>query len=131
MEDLSGRRNFSFQMQIGLTRDQINIDGELTLASLQEIACSFVDRKVSWSAVRFFLLTFHVSSQIRRKSLRLSNFKDVLLSQFFVIYKGIRKRFSPLFNFMNICFILLKAFLFFASCSFSSFFFYYGNPSCD
>ncbi|KAK3092459.1 hypothetical protein FSP39_003050 [Pinctada imbricata] len=32
-------------MQIGLTRDQINIDGELTLSSLKEIACSFVDRK--------------------------------------------------------------------------------------
>ena len=89
MEDLSGRRSFSFQMQIGLTRDQINIDGELTLASLQEIACSFVDRKVSWSAVRFILLTFHVTSQIHRKWLRLSNFKDVLLSQFFILYKGI------------------------------------------
>ncbi|XP_048732701.1 serine/threonine-protein kinase D1-like isoform X9 [Ostrea edulis] len=45
MEDAGGKRSFSFQMQIGLTRDQINIDGELTLASLQEIACSFVDRK--------------------------------------------------------------------------------------
>ncbi|XP_056021627.1 serine/threonine-protein kinase D1-like isoform X8 [Ostrea edulis] len=47
MEDAGGKRSFSFQMQIGLTRDQINIDGELTLASLQEIACSFVDRKVN------------------------------------------------------------------------------------
>ncbi|XP_062588155.1 serine/threonine-protein kinase D3-like isoform X1 [Saccostrea cucullata] len=45
MEEVGGKRSFSFQMQIGLTRDQINIDGELTLASLQEIACSFVDRK--------------------------------------------------------------------------------------
>ncbi|XP_061172248.1 serine/threonine-protein kinase D3-like isoform X2 [Saccostrea echinata] len=45
MEEIGGKRSFSFQMQIGLTRDQINIDGELTLASLQEIACSFVDRK--------------------------------------------------------------------------------------
>lgn len=52
MEEVGGRRSFSFQMQIGLTRDQINIDGELTLASLQEIACSFVDRKVRQSAVR-------------------------------------------------------------------------------
>jgi hypothetical protein len=51
MEDTGGKRSFSFQMQIGLTRDQINIDGELTLASLQEIACSFVDRKVRQSAV--------------------------------------------------------------------------------
>ncbi|XP_045185676.1 serine/threonine-protein kinase D1-like isoform X1 [Mercenaria mercenaria] len=39
------RRNFSFQMQIGLTREQVNVDGELTLASLKEIACAFVDRK--------------------------------------------------------------------------------------
>jgi len=47
MED--GRKSFSFQMQIGLTRDQINVDGDLSLASLKDIACSFVDRKV-----RFF-----------------------------------------------------------------------------
>lgn len=40
------RRNFSFQMQIGLTREQVNVEGELTLASLKEIACAFVDRKV-------------------------------------------------------------------------------------
>ncbi|XP_069119036.1 serine/threonine-protein kinase D2-like [Argopecten irradians] len=43
MED--GRKSLTFQMQIGLTRDQINVDGELTLASLKDIACSFVDRK--------------------------------------------------------------------------------------
>ncbi|XP_041352348.1 serine/threonine-protein kinase D3-like isoform X2 [Gigantopelta aegis] len=36
---------FSFWMQIGLTREQINAEGELTLASLKEAACSFVDRK--------------------------------------------------------------------------------------
>lgn len=40
------RRNFSFQMQIGLTREQVNVEGELTLASLKDIACAFVDRKV-------------------------------------------------------------------------------------
>ena len=40
------RRNFSFQMQIGLTREQVNVEGELTLLSLKEIACAFVDRKV-------------------------------------------------------------------------------------
>ncbi|XP_052766795.1 serine/threonine-protein kinase D1-like isoform X2 [Mya arenaria] len=39
------RRNFFFQMQIGLTREQVNVEGELTLASLKEIACAFVDRK--------------------------------------------------------------------------------------
>ncbi|KAL4239042.1 Serine/threonine-protein kinase D1 [Mactra antiquata] len=39
------RRNFSFQMQIGLTREQVNVEGELTLPSLKEIACAFVDRK--------------------------------------------------------------------------------------
>lgn len=33
-------------MQIGLTREQVNVEGELTLASLKEIACAFVDRKV-------------------------------------------------------------------------------------
>ncbi|KAJ8309257.1 hypothetical protein KUTeg_014131 [Tegillarca granosa] len=43
MED--NKKSLSFQMQIGLTRDQINVDGELTLASLKEIACAFVDRK--------------------------------------------------------------------------------------
>lgn len=42
------RRNFSFQMQIGLTREQVNVEGDLTLASLKEIACAFVDRKVSF-----------------------------------------------------------------------------------
>ena len=47
MDDNGAKKSFSFQMQIGLTRDQINIDGELTLTSLKEIACSFVDRKVS------------------------------------------------------------------------------------
>lgn len=45
MED--NKKSLSFQMQIGLTRDQINVDGELTLVSLKEIACAFVDRKVS------------------------------------------------------------------------------------
>lgn len=39
------KKNFSFQMQIGLTREQVNVDGELTLSSLKEIACAFVDRK--------------------------------------------------------------------------------------
>lgn len=48
MDDTNnGKKCLSFQMQIGLTRDQINVEGELTLASLKEIACSFVDRKVS------------------------------------------------------------------------------------
>lgn len=42
------RRNFSFQMQIGLTREQVNVEGELSLASLKEIACAFVDRKVGF-----------------------------------------------------------------------------------
>ncbi|XP_034323160.1 serine/threonine-protein kinase D3 isoform X3 [Magallana gigas] len=63
MEEVGGRRSFSFLMQIGLTRDQINIDGELTLASLQEIACSFVDRKFPehgfYSLVDKFLLFRH------------------------------------------------------------------------
>ena len=46
MDDTNnGKKCLSFQMQIGLTRDQINVEGELTLASLKEIACSFVDRK--------------------------------------------------------------------------------------
>ena len=44
---------FSFWMQIGLTREQINAEGELTLASLKEAACSFVDRKVSCFVCRF------------------------------------------------------------------------------
>lgn len=39
-------KKFSFWMQIGLTREQINVEGELSLAGLKEAACSFVDRKV-------------------------------------------------------------------------------------
>lgn len=35
-------------MQIGLTREQVNVEGDLTLASLKEIACAFVDRKVKY-----------------------------------------------------------------------------------
>lgn len=46
-ETNNSKKSLSFQMQIGLTRDQINVEGELTLANLKEIACSFVDRKVS------------------------------------------------------------------------------------
>ncbi|XP_046557883.1 serine/threonine-protein kinase D3-like isoform X5 [Haliotis rubra] len=38
-------KKFSFWMQIGLTREQINVEGELSLAGLKEAACSFVDRK--------------------------------------------------------------------------------------
>ncbi len=39
-------KKFSFWMQIGLTREQINVEGDLSLAGLKEAACSFVDRKV-------------------------------------------------------------------------------------
>jgi len=50
------RRNFFFQMQIGLTREQVNVEGELTLASLKEIACAFVDRKVSFASISAFVV---------------------------------------------------------------------------
>lgn len=43
-------------MQIGLTREQVNVEGELTLASLKEIACAFVDRKVRFctNSLKFY-----------------------------------------------------------------------------
>ncbi|KAK3600915.1 hypothetical protein CHS0354_013295 [Potamilus streckersoni] len=44
-QDVFFKRNFSFQMQIGLVREQVNVDGELTLASLKDISVAFVDRK--------------------------------------------------------------------------------------
>ena len=37
----------SFFMQIGLVREQVTVEGgELSMASLRDIACAFVDRKV-------------------------------------------------------------------------------------
>ncbi|KAL3874741.1 hypothetical protein ACJMK2_037712 [Sinanodonta woodiana] len=44
-QDVFFKRNFSFQMQIGLVREQVNVDGELTLTSLKDISVAFVDRK--------------------------------------------------------------------------------------
>ncbi len=38
----------TFSMQIGLVRESVTVEGgELTLSTLKEIACAFVDRKVS------------------------------------------------------------------------------------
>lgn len=66
MDDTNnGKKCLSFQMQIGLTRDQINVEGELTLASLKEIACSFVDRKVStWRGTVLIVLFFSDCHQV-------------------------------------------------------------------
>ena len=37
----------TFAMQIGLVRESVTVEGgELTLATLKDIACAFVDRKV-------------------------------------------------------------------------------------
>ena len=39
----------TFHMQIGLVRESVTVQmegGDLTLATLKEIACAFVDRKV-------------------------------------------------------------------------------------
>ncbi len=37
----------TFSMQIGLVRESVTVEGgELTLSTLKEIACAFVDRKV-------------------------------------------------------------------------------------
>ncbi|XP_064603688.1 serine/threonine-protein kinase D3-like isoform X2 [Liolophura sinensis] len=43
--DLDKIERFSFMIQIGLTREQVSVEGELTLARLKDIACAFVDRK--------------------------------------------------------------------------------------
>ena len=50
MADEKGARTgiLTFSMQIGLVRESVTVEGgELTLATLKEIACAFVDRKVS------------------------------------------------------------------------------------
>ena len=48
-EEKGGRSGIlTFSMQIGLVRESVTVEGgELTLATLKEIACAFVDRKVS------------------------------------------------------------------------------------
>lgn len=42
--DLS-KTKLTFMIQIGLCRDQVNFEGELTLPVLKDIACGFVDKK--------------------------------------------------------------------------------------
>ena len=45
-EGLKGT-GMTFYMQIGLVRESVTVvDGEVTLATLKDIACGFVDRKV-------------------------------------------------------------------------------------
>ena len=48
-EEKGGRSGIlTFSMQIGLVRESVTVEGgELTLSTLKEIACAFVDRKVS------------------------------------------------------------------------------------
>ena len=48
-EEGSGRGGgMTFAMQIGLVRESVTVEGgELTMATLTDIACAFVDRKVS------------------------------------------------------------------------------------
>lgn len=41
------KTKLTFMIQIGLCRDQVNFEGELTLSVLKDIACGFVDKKVS------------------------------------------------------------------------------------
>ena len=49
VEEKGGRSGIlTFSMQIGLVRESVTVEGgELTLSTLKEIACAFVDRKVS------------------------------------------------------------------------------------
>lgn len=55
-EEGDGRNKLSFLMQIGLTREQVNVDGELTINGLKDIACAFVDRKVRAKLIiKFFV----------------------------------------------------------------------------
>ena len=48
--ELAGRTStLTFAMQIGLVRESVTVElegGELTMATLKDIACAFVDRKV-------------------------------------------------------------------------------------
>ena len=50
--DGMGKPNgLTFSMQIGLVRESVSVEGgELTLTTLKDIACAFVDRKVSKAA---------------------------------------------------------------------------------
>ena len=43
----------TFHMQIGLVREAVTVEGgELNLATLKDIACAFVDRKVGLSTLK-------------------------------------------------------------------------------
>ena len=42
----NSRGRFTFFMQIGLMREPIYLETELSMAALNDLACSFVDRKV-------------------------------------------------------------------------------------
>ena len=56
MTDEKGGRTgvLTFSMQIGLVRESVTVEGgELTLSTLKEIACAFVDRKVSSVPIRY------------------------------------------------------------------------------
>ena len=56
--------NLSFQMQIGLVRESVTVQmegGNLTLTTLKDIACAFVDRKVCITLViRIFKKIFFI-----------------------------------------------------------------------
>ena len=60
-------------MQIGLTREQVNVEGELTLPSLKEIACAFVDRKVMDI---FFFTSTNFQISVIRSGTRLTHSAD-------------------------------------------------------
>lgn len=42
-----GKGRCTFWMQIGFMREQAVCDGDITLPALKDLACQFVDRKVS------------------------------------------------------------------------------------
>lgn len=47
MADDGGEKMLMFHMQIGLVRESVAIEGgDLTVPTLKDIACAFVDRKV-------------------------------------------------------------------------------------
>ena len=62
--DIVGKmETLTFHMQIGLVRESVTVQmesGNLTLTTLKDIACAFVDRKVQisfrWQIVEIFTL---------------------------------------------------------------------------
>ena len=58
MADDGGEKMLLFHMQIGLVRESVAIEGkDLTVHTLKDIACAFVDRKVSIGLLEYVYST--------------------------------------------------------------------------